>query len=106
LSYHRSDTIVKDAEARIKVLRERAGEISKRKKRPTEKEEMEEAQRAARVHETSGLPVSGGHINFFGDVEQVCSIMTFFISDTDGPIGLSGCRGTVLSSGETRREGG
>jgi hypothetical protein len=59
------------------VFCERAGESLKRKKRPTRKE-TEEAQRAARVDETSDLLISGGHISFFGDLEQVA----FFILDS------------------------
>jgi hypothetical protein len=32
---------------------------------------MAAAQRAVAAHATSGLPLSGGHINFFQDLEQV-----------------------------------
>lgn len=40
------------------------------RKRDDEKAEMERAVANAAV-DTSGLPLIGGHINFFGDLEQV-----------------------------------
>jgi hypothetical protein len=55
----------------MQLLRERAGEKPKKKKRQTVEEEMEEARQTVKDQETSGLPLTGGHINFFEDLEQV-----------------------------------
>jgi hypothetical protein len=64
-----------DAEARIHLLRERAGvdKDTKRKKRQTVEDEFADAERAAAAPaaQASGLPLSGGHINFFEDLEHV-----------------------------------
>jgi hypothetical protein len=66
-----NDIWSQDAEARIQLLRDRADEKPKKKKRQTVEEEMEEARMAVKDQESSGLPTTGGHINFFEDLEQV-----------------------------------
>ncbi|EIN05413.1 hypothetical protein PUNSTDRAFT_25455, partial [Punctularia strigosozonata HHB-11173 SS5] len=61
-----------DAEARISLLRERAGLNEKKPKREEEElmKALEGSRRAEIEASTSGLPTSGGHINFFEDLEQ------------------------------------
>jgi hypothetical protein len=61
------------------LLRERAG-VKPKAKRLTVEQELAAARESLKDQESSGLPTSKGHINFFEELEQVSPNSEFFVS--------------------------
>ncbi|KAF8641777.1 hypothetical protein AX16_009803, partial [Volvariella volvacea WC 439] len=61
-----------DAEARIERLRERAGISSSASRKKDKNDDMAILQQSGGSFQTTNLPTTNGHINFFQDLEQEC----------------------------------
>ncbi|KIL60782.1 hypothetical protein M378DRAFT_130349 [Amanita muscaria Koide BX008] len=101
-----------DAEARIAVLRQRAGVDKRTSKRQEEKEEERKLLEAAgtgrrdyldMTSSTAQLPTTGGHINFFQDVEKnelATTIKTTTAKQVASSSSLSTDKGIALAPSE------
>lgn len=72
-----------DSEARIELLRERSGLSRGGKGKGEGKGKGKEKEKADIEGLTGGVMLmNGGHINFFEDLEHVCTFSQFFITST------------------------